>query len=72
MFKATLVFRRITYDYYGDTSRIITVQLEAETRKKLNKLISKECRDSIYTHYGNSNILLGRSMLVDSSIIYSA
>lgn len=69
MFKASIDFRRITYDYYGDSSRIINIMLEAPTRKKINKLISKVSRDNIYINYDSSNNIIGKGILMKINII---
>lgn len=69
MYIAVLKFRRDSYDYYGDSSREITITIEAETKKKLNKLIEKEINENVYQHRGDFNLLMSESSLVSTKIM---
>lgn len=69
MFVAILKFRRDSYDYYGDSSREVTITLEAETRKKLNKLIEKATKENVYQNRGDFNLLMSESTLISTKIM---
>lgn len=69
MFVAILKFRRDSYDYYGDSSREVTITLEAETRKKLNKLIEKTTKENVYQNRGDFNLLISESTLISTKIM---
>lgn len=69
MFVAILKFRRDSYDYYGDSSREVTITLEAETRKKLNKLIEKTTKENVYQNRGDFNLLMSESTLISTKIM---
>lgn len=69
MFVAILKFRRDSYDYYGDSSREVTITLEAETRKKLNKLIEKATKENVYQNRGDFDLLMSESTLISTKIM---
>lgn len=69
MFVAILKFRRDSYDYYGDSSREVTITLEAETRKKLNKLIEKTTKENVYQNRGDFDLLISESTLISTKIM---
>lgn len=69
MFVAILKFRRDSYDYYGDSSREVTITLEAETRKKLNKLIEKTTKENVYQNRGDFDLLMSESTLISTKIM---
>ena len=69
MFVAILKFRRESYDYYGDSSREVTITLEAETRKKLNKLIEKATKENVYQNRGDFDLLMSESTLISTKIM---
>ena len=69
MFVAILKFRRDSYDYYGDSSREVTITLEAETRKKLNKLIEKATKENVYQNRGDFDLLISESTLISTKIM---
>lgn len=64
MFIAILKFRRDSYDYYGDSTRLDTVTLEAETHDELNRLVEKATNDNVYQRRGDFNLLMSESSLI--------
>lgn len=69
MYIAVLKFERNSYDYYGDTTSIKTITLEADTKNELNKLIAKSTKENVYEHRGDFNLLMSDSILISTKIL---
>jgi hypothetical protein len=65
MFISVLKFKQESYDCYGDSTTTETVTLEANTKKQLDLKIKQTLDKYVYKQYGDFNLLMSESKLLD-------